>query len=123
MDAVLFNLQVIGEAANKLPPDLLAGMPEIEWSEAAKFRDINAHHYFALDIEIIWDVVTHRIPEIHDSGLFESTRYRPQADYYDWINTSCTPSLVEFVVEIDAHTDLDVSTTSCRRALQHRKQC
>jgi len=68
LDAVLFNLQVIGEAAKKLPPDILAGMPDIEWSEAAKFRDIIAHHYFALDTEIIWDVVTKRIPEIREAS-------------------------------------------------------
>lgn len=43
-DAVLFNLQVIGEAAKKLPDAMKVAMPGIEWSDAAKFRDIIAHH-------------------------------------------------------------------------------
>ena len=64
-DAVLFNLQVIGEAAKKLPDSVKAAMPEVEWSDAARFRDIIAHHYFALDAQIVWDVVRNRIPEIH----------------------------------------------------------
>lgn len=64
LDAVLFNLGVIGEAAKKLPDTAKAAMPEIEWSDAAKFRDIIAHHYFALDDQIVWDVAVNRIPEI-----------------------------------------------------------
>jgi len=67
-DAVLFNLQVIGEAAKKLPDTAKAAMPEVEWSEAARFRDIIAHHYFALDAQIVWDVVHNRIPEIRDAA-------------------------------------------------------
>jgi uncharacterized protein with HEPN domain len=43
-------------------------MPEIAWSDAAKFRDFIAHHYFALDAQIVWDVARHRIPEILDAA-------------------------------------------------------
>ena len=39
-------------------------MPEIEWSKAAAFRDVIAHHYFGLDIRIVWDVVKHKVPDI-----------------------------------------------------------
>jgi uncharacterized protein with HEPN domain len=67
-DSVLFNLQVIGEAAKKLPDTMKAAMPEVEWSGAAQFRDIIAHHYFALDADIVWDVVCNRIPEINDAA-------------------------------------------------------
>ncbi len=61
-DSVLFNRHVIGEAAKKLPDTMKVAMPGIEWSGAAQFRDIVAHHYFALDAEIVWDVVTNKIP-------------------------------------------------------------
>lgn len=64
LDAVLFNLQVIGEAAKKLPYEAIAAMPEVEWASAAGFRDIIVHHYFALDTQIVWDVVVDRIPEL-----------------------------------------------------------
>lgn len=65
-DAVLFNLGVIGEAAKKLPDTAKAAMPEIDWSDPAKFRDIIAHHYFALDAQIVWDVAVNRIPQLLD---------------------------------------------------------
>ncbi|MDO8704773.1 MAG: DUF86 domain-containing protein [Sulfuricaulis sp.] len=67
-DAVLFNLQVIGEAAKKLPDAVKVAVPGIEWSDAAKFRDIIAHHYFALDAQIVWDVARNRVPEIRDAA-------------------------------------------------------
>ncbi len=63
-DAVLFNLQVIGEAAKKLPEEATRAMPSIDWSRPARLRDLIAHHYFALDAGIVWDVATHHIPEV-----------------------------------------------------------
>ena len=63
-DAVLFNLQVIGEASKQLPDTAKVAVSEIEWSDPARFRDIIAHHYFALDPHIIWDVAVHRVPEL-----------------------------------------------------------
>lgn len=67
-DSALFNLHVIGEATKKLPDSMKAAMPGIDWSGAAQFRDIIAHHYFALDAQIVWDVVRNRIPEIRDAA-------------------------------------------------------
>lgn len=64
-DAVVRNLEIIGEAAKQLPDTVQAMMPEIEWGMAAKFRDVIAHHYFGLDKEIVWDVVIHKVPAIH----------------------------------------------------------
>ena len=52
-DAVLFNLQVIGEAVKKLPEDLRAAISPTNQSAPARLRDLIAHHYFALDPEII----------------------------------------------------------------------
>lgn len=43
-------------------------MPQVDWSGPARFRDIIAHHYFALDERIVWDVATQRIPEILDAA-------------------------------------------------------
>lgn len=57
-DAALFNLQVIGEAIKRLPADVLALLPAADRSGPARLRDLIAHHYFALDPEIIWDVAT-----------------------------------------------------------------
>lgn len=63
-DAVVRNLEIIGEAAKHLPAEATTLMPQIEWSKAAAFRDVIAHHYFGLDPRIVWDVVQTKIPEI-----------------------------------------------------------
>jgi len=63
-DAVLFNLQIIGEAAKKLPEEATRAMPGVDWSRPARLRDLIAHHYFAVDAGIVWDVAANRIPEV-----------------------------------------------------------
>jgi len=77
-DAVIRNLEIIGEAAKHLPEEAKALMPEIEWSKAAAFRDVIAHHYFGLNIHIVWDVVLNKIPEIASSAdaLLKTLRKR-----------------------------------------------
>lgn len=63
-DAVVRNLEILGEAAKHLPAEARALMPDVEWAKAAAFRDIIAHHYFGLNVEIIWDVVRNKIPGV-----------------------------------------------------------
>jgi len=48
-DGVVRNLEIIGEATKHLPDEARAMMPDIEWSKAAAFRDVIAHHYFGLN--------------------------------------------------------------------------
>ena len=67
-DAVLFNLQIIGEAAKRLPPHATAMMDEIAWTDAARFRDFVAHHYFSIDPEIVWDIVKQQIPKVRTTA-------------------------------------------------------
>ena len=61
-DAVVRNLEIIGEAAKGLPDDVRAMMPDIEWSKATGLRNIVAHAYFGINDEILWDVVQNKIP-------------------------------------------------------------
>ena len=56
-DAVIRNLEVIGEAARSIPDDLKAGTPEIEWRKIVGLRNILTHEYFGISIPIIWDVI------------------------------------------------------------------
>ena len=65
-DAILFNLHVIGEAVKKLPPELRDRHSSIAWREIAGLRDVVAHTYFALDLDIVWNVVTVEVPELLD---------------------------------------------------------
>ncbi len=60
-DAVLLNLQVIGEAVKNIPTDLRDRSPEIEWRKMAGLRDILIRTYFQIDHEIIWDILQNKI--------------------------------------------------------------
>lgn len=63
-DAVLRNLEVIGEAVKNLPEDARNRAPVIEWKKIAGLRDIIAHGYFGVDDEILWSIVTQKVPEL-----------------------------------------------------------
>jgi uncharacterized protein with HEPN domain len=52
-DAVVRNLQIIGEAVKNLPQAVRNLAPEIEWRKIAGLRDILAHAYFQIEDEII----------------------------------------------------------------------
>jgi uncharacterized protein with HEPN domain len=64
IDAVVRNLEVIGEAVKNLPEDLRAQHSTVEWKKIAGLRDILIHEYFGLDAEIVWDIVQHKVPAL-----------------------------------------------------------
>ncbi len=61
-DAVIRNLQIIGEAAKKIPPDIRRQCKTVEWKKLAGLRDIVIHDYFGINEDIVWDVITSRMP-------------------------------------------------------------
>ena len=63
LDAVVRNLEVIGEAVKQLPEDVTQRQSHIEWRKIAGLRDILIHHYFGIDVGIIWDVVQNKLPD------------------------------------------------------------
>jgi uncharacterized protein with HEPN domain len=63
-DAVVRNLEIIGEAVKNLSEELRQKHPNIEWRKIAGFRDIVAHNYFGVSDEIVWDVVENEIPPL-----------------------------------------------------------
>ena len=63
-DAVLFNLQVIGEAVKRIPDEAKSAVPEGDWSGPARMRDLIAHHYFSIDAQIVWEAATRHVPRI-----------------------------------------------------------
>ena len=60
--AVVRCLEIIGEAARQMPKSFREKHPEFPWRETASLRNVIAHEYFGLDIDIIWDVVQTQIP-------------------------------------------------------------
>ena len=65
-DAVLRNLEVLGEAAKRVPPEIRAQMPEVPWRAIAGFRDFLAHAYFSLDDDIVWGAIQDEVPRLHE---------------------------------------------------------
>ena len=61
-DAVLRNLEIIGEAAKNVPEEICQRFPAIEWRKISGFRDIVAHQYFSISDSIVWDIVINKIP-------------------------------------------------------------
>jgi len=63
IDAVLRNLEVIGEAAKNIPPGTKKENPEVPWKNMIGLRNITIHEYFGVDPTIIWEIITKNIPE------------------------------------------------------------
>ena len=62
-DAVLRRLEIIGEAANRLPEEFKANHSEIEWRKATGMRNILIHMYDEVDLEIVWKTITETLPQ------------------------------------------------------------
>jgi uncharacterized protein with HEPN domain len=64
IDAVVRNLEIIGEAASKISEDFKREKVQIEWRKIIGLRNRIIHEYFGIDLKIIWEVVSHYIPEL-----------------------------------------------------------
>ena len=62
-DAVLRNLHTMTETTQRLSADLKSSHPEVDWATLAAFRNVLVHDYLGIDIELVWTVVTHDVPE------------------------------------------------------------
>lgn len=60
--AFVRSLEIIGEAAKKLPDEFRAKYPEADWRAMAGMRDRLIHGYFGVDYDLVWDVVDAKIP-------------------------------------------------------------
>lgn len=67
IDAVLRNLEIIGEAAKCLPVKIKDEHPAIEWRKIAGLRDIVIHEYFGVDLDIIWDAIQNNLPGLRQT--------------------------------------------------------
>ena len=77
-DAVLHNLQVIGEAAKHVPPEVRERHPEVPWQDMADMRNVLSHEYFGVDLEVVWRTATEDLPTLPNA--LEAVRREADAD-------------------------------------------
>jgi len=63
IDAVVRNIEIIGEATKQIPENIQKEYPEVPWKKMAKMRDKMIHGYFTISEDILWETVKHDIPE------------------------------------------------------------
>jgi uncharacterized protein with HEPN domain len=64
--AVVRAFEIIGEAANKISPEVKALHPLIEWRMMTDFRNLLTHHYFGIEYEILWKTITESLPHNYE---------------------------------------------------------
>lgn len=64
LDAVMRNLEVIGEAATQIPSFIKEKYSSIPWRDIQDFRIVVAHKYWSVNTERIWDIVEHKLSEL-----------------------------------------------------------
>lgn len=63
-DAIIRQLEIIGEATKRLSPSLRENTPEIPWRRICGLRDVLIHNYMGVDIEAVWSIVEVNIPPL-----------------------------------------------------------
>ena len=63
--AFVRSIEIIGEATKQLAPEIREKYTQIEWKAVAGMRDKLIHGYFGVDYDLVWDVVTIKIPILH----------------------------------------------------------
>jgi uncharacterized protein with HEPN domain len=64
IDAVVRNLEVIGEAARHIPEQIQKQFPDVPWVEMKGMRNILIHEYFGVSLEIVWQTVKENLPPV-----------------------------------------------------------
>ncbi|MBF0168015.1 MAG: DUF86 domain-containing protein [Alphaproteobacteria bacterium] len=63
-DAILRNLEIMGEAARHVPDEVVSKYPEIPWQQMRGLRNVLAHEYHGVDVAVVWQLIEKRLPEL-----------------------------------------------------------
>jgi uncharacterized protein with HEPN domain len=83
-DAVIRNLEIIGEAVKHIPADIRQLAPRVAWRKIAGLRDILIHAYFNVDLDLVWQIVTIHLPVLSSEVGLLGARLTS--------NTDCSPN-------------------------------
>jgi uncharacterized protein with HEPN domain len=62
--AILYQISIMGEATKRLSREFREQHSEVPWDDVAGMRDIIAHQYDRVDLDIVWQVIQRNIPEL-----------------------------------------------------------
>ena len=65
-DAVLRNIEIIGEAVKGVGEETRVAHAEVPWKEMAGMRNRVIHDYFRVDIDVVWDIVSQDLPPLRE---------------------------------------------------------
>ena len=68
-DAVLRNLQTLGESSQRLSTSLKDKRPEIDWRAIGGFRNILVHDYLGVNLDEVWEIITLDLPKLKEAIL------------------------------------------------------
>ena len=57
-------VEIVGEAAKNVSPDARAALPDVPWRAAARMRDRLVHHYFDINLDVLWTTITEDLPAL-----------------------------------------------------------
>ena len=66
-DAVIRNLEIIGEAARTIPDEVKDKAAELEWYKIIALRNILIHEYFGVNLKIVWDVIQNKLDAVEST--------------------------------------------------------
>ncbi len=78
-DAVVRNVEIIGEAVKNLSEALKSSHPRVPWKRIAGMRDKMIHEYFGVNLQLVWEVVERDLPELRTA--VESMLQEPDGSY------------------------------------------
>jgi uncharacterized protein with HEPN domain len=65
-DAAMMNFIVIGELVGKLTDEIKLKNVHIEWQKIYSFRNILAHHYFGINVDMVWQIIQIDLPKLKE---------------------------------------------------------
>ena len=82
--AIVREIEIIGEAVKNLSEQLKSKYKDIEWQEIAGTRDKMIHHYFGVDLNIVWNIIKKDLPALKKKikGIKEELTRQGRGDLF-----------------------------------------